>query len=113
MSIFGRPTIMKTCVNCPAQFDTTNPAAKYCETCRPLMKREKSRLATAKKRAEYRTYSPPPVVRKPAPQRTVLRAPSLAACDDTPAVMAVRDSMLTGAAAATMQATSGGRIGVV
>jgi hypothetical protein len=51
--------------------------------------------------------------RTPQPQRTVLRARTLADTPDVPAITAERGDYVTGGAAATMQATSGGRIGVV
>lgn len=115
MIVFARPVLHKTCLNCPTPFETKNPAAKYCDVCRPLMKLEMSRIAGAKKRArrehdraEYRTYTPPPAQRRVP----TLRARTLAETPDVPAEAAARGDMLTGAAPAMNHGASMGMISV-
>lgn len=103
------------CTVCGEEFKSVHHRNRICsDKCR----REQARVS--KELYRYRVANGLVRDRRPLEPRTVAprvatprRAPTLAACDDTPAVMAARDSMLTGAAAATMQATSGGRIGVV
>lgn len=96
MIVFARPVLQKTCLNCPTPFETKNPAAKYCEVCRPLMKRQKSRECRLRGREGTRTvtHAAPATPRLP-----VFRARTLAETPDVPA-QATRGDQLTGKAAA-------------
>lgn len=97
MIVFARPVLQKTCINCPTPFETKNPAAKYCDVCRPLMKAAKSRECRLRGREGTRT-TPPPT--QPAQRRLpVLRARTLAETPDVPAE-ATRGDQLTGKAGA-------------
>lgn len=111
MIVFARPILQKTCLNCPTPFDTKNPAAKYCDVCRPLMKAAKNRECRLRGREGTRTTAPP---FRPAARRVpTLRARTLAETPDVPAEAAARGDQLTGGAPAGCTAgrvihTSGG-----
>jgi hypothetical protein len=98
------------CQHCGNGFVPRTLSQKYCDDeCAYGAALRKQR---GRNRQRDTTAGPLPV-RTPQPQRTVLRARTLADTPDVPAVAAERGDYLTGAAAATMQAVSGSRIGVV
>jgi hypothetical protein len=103
------------CTVCGEEFKSVHHRNRICsDECR----REQSRVS--KELYRYRVANGLIGDRRPLEPRTVApravtprRAATLADTPDTPAIAAERGDYLTGAAAATMQATSGSRIGVV
>jgi hypothetical protein len=101
---------LPVCQHCGDKFTPRTLSQKYCDDeCAHGAALRKQR---GRNRQRDTTAGPLPA-RTPQPQRTVPRARTLADTPDTPAITAERGDYLTGGAAATMQATSGGRIGVV
>ena len=104
---------MRQCPECndPLDADAPNSKVYCCRTCLVRARNKRNRPVRLTANIPVAAYTAP--VRTPQPHRTVLRARTLADTPDVPAVAAERGDYLTGAAAATMQAVSGARIGVV
>lgn len=100
-------TTNRHCQYCDDQF-TPGARDKYCSD-------ECAHGAALRRKRKWNRNNPKvtnvgdPIVTPPVVAPTMRRAATLAETPDVPAVTAARGDYLTGAAAATMQAVSGGR----
>ena len=101
---------MIQCAACGCDITVRRKNQRYCRTCGYEAKKARQRKYDADRPYEFVRVAP--VVRTPQPQRTVLRARTLADTPEIPSVMAARDSMLTGGAPAAGYAHAVRMVGV-